>query len=111
MTLERSVLSQIVRQVWLDNTEEEAMRCWADLCRNHARRAAEILEALDEAVAAPPEFLIPVLREDADILLVDRGTAEWHVFSDEQYLVWLRTALTTMKVIHNETDVDDSESW
>ena len=82
-------LAELVQEIWIDNTEEEARQAWEQRATLAPAFTTDMLACLDAVIANPPPHLADVLRERAELHLShddDNATP----YTDQETLDWLK---------------------
>lgn len=89
---------EFLEHVWMDNTEEEAMKLWRYRVEVSPELAQVDLEAIDAIVADPPADLPAIMGEHGWIHLHHRPDDETVVpYSQDEHVEWLRALLERLR--------------
>ena len=90
----------LIRALFADNTEEEALALWRYDVENRPQQARETLAVLDAILADPPPDLVELMENDGWIHLVHRPD-EWTAtpYSHDEYVAWLRDITARMRAV------------
>jgi hypothetical protein len=94
---------KFLKEIWKDNTPEEAVKLWKWRIHNYPQAAKAFLEAIEQTLAAPPDNFIEVVQDNGWIFLThDDKEGNSTPFSLQEYLEWFQKMEEQFKAIYEE---------
>ncbi|MBO9702164.1 MAG: hypothetical protein J7604_18285 [Sporocytophaga sp.] len=94
---------KFLKEIWKDNTPEEAVNLWKWRINNYPEVAKGFLDSIQHILNSPPDNFIEIVRENGWIYL-DHEDSEGNItsFSSEEYLEWFHKMNDQFKKIYEE---------
>lgn len=95
---------EFLRAIWMDNTEEEALRQWQVKVDQFPWWADDALFSLDWVIANPPKNLVDLMQEHGWLLLHHEpdSSGDEREYSREEYLGWLKEMTERFRRIYEK---------
>lgn len=92
-----------LQQIWMDNTEKEALDQWKVKVKNFPWYAENALHCLNWVVKNPPKNLVSIMEEKGWIYLYHElnESGEEPKFSEQEYLAWLTQVKDSFQKVYD----------
>jgi hypothetical protein len=91
-----------LEEMWMDNTEEEALALWRRRIRRTPAYVDDALAALDRVLADPPPDLREQLEQHGWIALRHREPAGQTPYTHDETVDWLRAMTARFRAVAQE---------
>ena len=100
---------QFLCDIWMDNTEEEAMDQWEVKVKQGPWYAEDALYCMDAVIANPPENLVEILENEGWIILYHNcDQPDERPYTDEEHYEWLKQMRDEFRAIYDNAPVYES---
>lgn len=94
---------KFLKEIWKDNTPEEAVNLWKWRITNYPNAAKDFLNSMEKTLNAPPDNFIEIVQKNGWIFL-NHEDSEGNIvpFTREEYLEWFHEIYEEFKKIYEE---------